>query len=61
MHQDVLLELLITGKYIALESKHLAERVQEIKDGKMDAELDELMSKSIDELKDLYNHRDIAK
>jgi len=27
----------------------------------MDAELDELMSKSIDELKDLYNHRDIAK
>lgn len=61
-HYNVgLLARRITGKYIALESKHLAERVQEIKDRKMDAELDELMSKSIDELKDLYNHRDIAK
>lgn len=61
-HYNVgLLARRITGKYIAPESKHLSERVQEIKDGKMDAELDELMSKSIDELKDLYNHRDIAK
>lgn len=37
------------------------ERVEEINAGKLDAELDEMMNKSIDELKDLYNHRDITK
>ena len=61
-HYNVgLLARRITGKYVAPKSEHLIERVQEIKDGKMDAELDELMNKSVDELKDLYNHRDIAK
>lgn len=61
-HYNVgLLARRITGKYIAPESKHLTERVQEIKDGKMDVELNEIMNKSIDELKELYNHRDITK
>lgn len=61
-HYNVgLLARRITGKHIAPKSKHLIERVEEINAGKLDAELDEMMNKSIDELKDLYNHRDITK
>ena len=51
----------LTGKYIAPETEHLKKRVAEIENGEWDAPVAEVMAKSIDELKDLYNNRDIEK
>lgn len=51
----------LTGKYIAPETEHLKNRVAEIENGEWDAPVAEVMAKSIDELKDLYNNRDIEK
>ena len=51
----------INGKYIAPEAKHLTERVKEIEDGICTAEIEAIMAKPIEELKELYNHRDIEK
>ncbi len=47
------------GRHIAPRAKHLAERVDEIRAGKFDAELDRLMQMSKEELQKLYNARDI--
>jgi heterodisulfide reductase subunit C len=49
----------LTGKYISSESKHLTNRVSEITTGEFDARMKELMEKPLDELKELYNKRDI--
>lgn len=49
------------GKYIAPKSEHLEKRVAEINNGEQEPALQEMMNKSIDELKELYNHRDIEK
>ena len=49
------------GKYIAPEAKHLTQRVKEIQDGLCEAELEAIMAKPVDELKELYNHRVIEK
>ena len=49
------------GKYIALESKHLTKKVQEINDGKYIPLIEEIMNKPIEELKELYNNREIEK
>lgn len=51
----------LNGKYIAPESKHLTQRVKEIQDGLCEAELEAIMAKPVDELKELYNHRVIEK
>ena len=51
----------ITGKYLAPESKHLTERVQEIKNGTFNELIEKLMQKPISELKELYNNREIEK
>ena len=51
----------LNGKYIAPEAKHLTQRVKEIQDGLCEAELEAIMSKPVDELKELYNHRVIEK
>jgi len=47
------------GKYLAPRSKHLAERVREIQEGKFDAEVERLKRTSEDELRKLYNEREI--
>jgi formate hydrogenlyase subunit 6/NADH:ubiquinone oxidoreductase subunit I len=47
------------SKYIAPPAGHLVERVREIEDRKYDQELDRMANMSIDELKELYNARDI--
>ncbi len=47
------------GRYIAPPSIHLARRLEEVKEGKYDAELEELMNKDLDGLKSLYATRDI--
>lgn len=49
----------IYGRHIAPPSPHLAKRVAEIEAGKYDAELDEMMKKTTEELKTLYKARDI--
>ncbi len=49
------------GKYIAPESKHLINRVEEINRGDYVKILEELMGKPIEEMQELYNHRDIEK
>ena len=51
----------LTGKYIAPECEHLELRVKEIEEGKWNVELKKLMAKPMDEIKDLYNHREIEK
>jgi len=51
----------LTGKYLAPHCDHLDERVQEIKDGKYEALLEQLMGKPISEMQELYNNRDIEK
>lgn len=51
----------LNGKYIVPPTEHLYKRAAEIQEGKHDAPLKELMSKNTDELKELYNSRDIEK
>jgi hypothetical protein len=47
------------GKYIAARAEHLASMVKEVEKGKYDPMLKGLMGASEDELKDLYNEREI--
>ena len=51
----------LNGKYLAPKSKHLENRVQEIKDGTFTELIENLMQKPIDEIAELYNHREIEK
>ena len=51
----------INGKFLMPEAKHLTQRVKEIEDGLCQAEIEAIMAKPIEELKELYNHRDIEK
>ncbi len=51
----------LNGKYIEPEAKHLTKRVEEINNGDFDSAMAEMMAKPIDEVKDLYNNRDIEK
>ncbi len=62
--QVAMLARRLNGKYIAPESKHLSDRVGEINEGIFDEQIADLMSKAVDsvqELKDMYNHREIEK
>ena len=59
--QVAMLARRLNGKYIAPESRHLAERVREIQDGLCAEAMEAIMAKPIEELKELYNHRDIEK
>ena len=51
----------LNGKYIAPESKHLTKRVDEIVKGEHEEMIEKLMQTPIEELKNLYNTRDIEK
>ena len=51
----------LNGKYIAPKSEHVDKRVQEILDGDYDAIIKDLSEKPIEELQDMYNHREIEK
>lgn len=59
--QVALLARRLTGKYIMPPAEHLAKRVQEIDNGAFTQLLEDLMQKPLDELKELYNHREIEK
>ena len=54
----------INGKYIQPECQHLIDRVKEIDDGKCEAEIKKLVKMctgNIDQIKNLYNTREIEK
>ncbi len=57
--QVALLARRLTGTYLAPGSEHLDARVREIKDGDFKSLMEDLMRKPIEEMKELYNHRDI--
>lgn len=56
-----LLSRRITGKYLAPEAGHLTARVKEINNGDFKELIEDLMQKPLDEIKELYNTRDIEK
>ena len=51
----------LNGKYIAPESKHLTKRVQEIANGDFKSLMENIMQKPLEEMKELYNNREIEK
>jgi succinate dehydrogenase/fumarate reductase-like Fe-S protein len=57
--QVALLTRRLTGKYIHPESGHLRDRVDEILGGKFDKLIEDFMGKPLNELKELYNNREI--
>ena len=62
--QVAMLARRLNGKYIAPECGHLADRVNEINEGIYDEKIAELMTKAVDdldEIKAMYNHREIEK
>ncbi len=62
--QVAMLARRLNGKYIAPECRHLNDRVNEINEGIFDEKIAELMAKSVDdieEIKAMYNNREIEK
>ena len=59
--QVAMLARRLNGKYIAPECKHLNERVEEIDAGAFNSIIEELMGKPVEEIKELYNNREIEK
>ena len=51
----------LTGKYLAPQSEHLNNRVAEIEKGEYERILEQLMQKPLEEIKELYNNREIEK
>ena len=51
----------LTGKYLAPETKHLLDRVAEIENGDCEEALKDIMNKTAEELKEMYNNRDFEK
>jgi len=51
----------ITGKYIAPKSAHLYKRVEEVKEGRFDEGIRNMMEMPREEIEKLYNTRDIEK
>ena len=59
--QVAMLARRLNGKYIAPESKHLTKRVQEIANGDFTSLMENIMQKPLEEMKELYNNREIEK
>lgn len=57
--QVAMLARRLNGRYLAPACAHLEDRVKEIKEGRLAEELAALMGRSVDDLKELYNNRDI--
>ena len=51
----------LNGKYIQPQSQHLINRVNEIEAGQLEELITKLMQKPLDEIKELYNNREIEK
>ena len=59
--QVAMLARRLNGKYLAPHCAHLDERIEEIKEGKYEKLLEDLMGKPLSEMQELYNHREIEK
>ncbi len=59
--QVAMLARRINGKYLAPHCDHLENRVKEIQDGTFKELIEDLMQKPIEEMKELYNNREIEK
>ena len=59
--QVAMLARRLNGRYIAPESKHLKDRVEEIDSGKYTELIQQIIQKPVEEIKELYNNRDIEK
>ena len=59
--QVAMLARRINGKYLAPGCGHLEDRVREIRNGDFNELIEALMQKPIDEMKELYNTREIEK
>lgn len=59
--QVAMLARRINGKYLAPKSEHLENRVKEIENGDFRELLEGLMGKPVEEMKELYNTREIEK
>ena len=59
--QVAMLARRLNGKYLAPKSQHLEDRVKEIKDGTFNELIENLMGKPVEEIKELYNNREIEK
>lgn len=57
--QVAMLARRLNGKYLAPGSEHLENRIREIENGSFTELLEALMEKPVEEMKELYNHRDI--
>ena len=57
--QVAMLARRLNGKYLAPHCEHLDVRVEEIREGKFEALIENLMEKPLSEIKELYNHREI--
>ncbi|MBQ2313913.1 MAG: 4Fe-4S dicluster domain-containing protein [Treponema sp.] len=51
----------LNGKYLQPQSQHLLDRVKEIDEGKCEQLIQQLMNKPLDQIKELYNTREIEK
>ncbi len=60
-HQVFQLARRLYGKYEAIPAKHLIQRVSEVEEGKFDDEVYKLMGMKVEELKELYEKREIEK
>ena len=49
----------INGKYLQPQTQHLLDRVQEIEDGKCEADIQKMMKTPLAKIKELYNTREI--
>ena len=59
--QVAMLARRINGKYIAPKCNHLENRVEEINEGTFKKLIEDLLQKPVDEIKELYNTREIEK
>ena len=59
--QVAMLARRLNGKYLAPKTQHLADRIQEIKNGTFEELLESLMQKPVAEMQELYNNREIEK
>ena len=59
--QVAMLARRLNGKYLAPHCGHLDERVREIEEGKYVSLIAELMNKSDEEIREMYNSREIEK
>ena len=59
--QVAMLARRLNGKYLAPHCDHLDARVKEIEEGKIEALIRSLMDKPLEEIKELYNNREIEK